>query len=210
MAGDDSDPQVLMSTAIRVRSCLGLAWQDVEGDCSPQGLARMCTRTRSSFLHDAWTERLQHEFARDAGIEFVNIRGSKQLVHERWKMRFKKARPGSLLVASNRTVQSQAWIQRPFPVFPRQIPLGFVYRPDRFWGRIELSGVAWQIGEDVAWFMPVEQMKGDVPQTVTGVPTIIRKPAMRVRDQALKERQSELFADEGGMFDDSDRGGATG
>lgn len=210
MAGNENDPQVLMDAAIRVRTCLGLAWEDVAGDCSPAGLATMCTRTRSSYVHDAWTARLQADFASESEIDYAVVRGAKQLVHPRWKMRFKKARPGSLLVAGNRTRQSREWIQRPFAEFPRQVPLSFVYRPDRLFSRIEVAGVAWQVNQEVVWFMRVDQMQDDTGTSVTGIPTIIRRPTMQVRDQALEERQAELLGNEGGLFDDTDFGGATG
>ena len=77
------------------------------------------------------------------------------------------------------------------PGIDAQVRLSFVYRPDRLWTKIELAGLARQIGDSVVWFLTVGPVEGRDDSTES-FPVAAATRGVRLKRRVLMERQAEL------------------
>lgn len=162
---------------------------------APLDLASMSTRTKASLVHDLLTEAVEAEFSDDDVTRFVQVRGLKQLITRSARIRFKKLNR-RLLVSSNRTRQSQSWVQLPMHGLSPLLSLTFGYRPDPLWSRIEVAGLALQVGNTVPLFLEVQSADNLEDPQQGDVPAPFNERGIRVKRHVVETRQAELFGDE--------------
>lgn len=177
--------------AIRLRVCLDRAWARMMA-MPPMEIASFGTRTKANIVHDFWTEEVQADFAGDHWTQFVEDQGLKQLVNEFVRIRFKKMNRARL-VAGNRTRQSASWIQLPIPGITRLLSLNFGYRPDPLWSKIELAGLALQVGNSVPWFLEVGPPTDAEEVAFDELPSLVKDRRIRVKRHVVETRQANLL-----------------
>ncbi len=176
--------------AVRLRVCLDRAWARLQS-LPPLELASTSARTKSNLVHDFLTEAVEAEFFNDDMAQFVETRGLKHLTSEYVRIRFKKFNR-RLLVASNRTSQSQSWIQIPMPGVTKVLSFTFGYRPDALWSKIETAGLALQVHDQVPWFLEVRPVEDFDSSDSEGTVTDFGDRQIKVKYHILKTRQAEL------------------
>lgn len=187
MANED-DYKDYYGMAIRMRMCLDQAWAEF-ASADARLLLPLVDRTKAGLVADHWLSRVRAEFQDNDVFRYVEIRGQRQLVSDKVRVRAKKM-DRKWRVAQNRTAQSASWITLPLPGIPALVPLHFGYRPDPTWTRIEEAGLACQVGKQVVWYLEVGPFEEDT--TAADSPTPMGNPPIRVKPHVSDMRQAEL------------------
>lgn len=179
----------LVDVAVRLRNCTDRAWLRLM-TLPPADIAVFNTRTRSNMMHCYVAQEVEAEFRDEEFARSIEVRQLKQLVTNWSRIRFKKF-SSNLLVSGNRTKQSRSWIQMPIPGVTELLSLTFGYRPDRFWSRLEKTGLALQVGDTVPWFLEVRPVAESDQPSPAESPTK-RRSKVTLKHEVIVTRQAAM------------------
>lgn len=123
----------------RIFPLLPWALNQMQGEISPLTFGDLEPGTRATIAHNLVMKEGQRRFADLDGITVVNSQGLMHFALPHVLIRVKHARPRTLRIATNRTIQTSEWTNQ-LPLAGMADPrdrLHLVYVPDHLWTKID-------------------------------------------------------------------------